>query len=193
MAWKHLTVNLGISLLNQFCVSFLFICYFASTLNKCCHYSYLLNCLSYGTTSIVHNPSLPSAGYSTITSIKICCVHNISKLYASRETWRRLMKDSKNLLSKMTETYSTQTQILISYLFRLRGLGSIVSDGLTIHNFIFFISPPPPLPLSFVLFTCHTELFPSLSLCLNSETSAYNSTKYTTALEYHLQCSVCKF
>jgi len=90
----------------------------------------------------------------------------------------RLMEDNKNLLLKTTETYSTYTQTLISYLFRLRGLGSKVSDGLTIHNFIFFISPPPTLPLSFELFTCHKELFPSLSLCLKSGTSACNITMY---------------
>jgi hypothetical protein len=88
------------------------------------------------------------------------------------------MEDNKTLLLKTTETHSTYTQTVISYLFRLRGLGSKVSDGLTIHNLIFFISPPPPLPLSFELFTCHKELFPSLSLCLNSGTSAYNITIY---------------
>jgi len=100
----------------------------------------------------------------------------------------RLMEDNKNLLLKTTEIFSTWTETLISYLFRLRGPGSKVSDGLTIHNFIFFISPPPPLPLSFELFTCHIELFPSLSLCLNSGTSACNITIYK--ITYNIQFAI---
>jgi len=110
---------------------------------------------------------------------------NLSQNFESSQVFEvRLMEGNKNLLLKQQKNTACR-HTLISYLFRLRGLGSKVSGGLTIHNFIFFISPPPPLPLSFELFTCHKELFPSLSLCLNSGTSACNITIYK--ITYNVQ------